>query len=1058
MNVKSEGQDELHARPRKTRTRQTAASRQAERVVYHLQRNVCGKARCKKCQRGEGHGPYWYEYRTHDGHTKRYYQGKSLPPNVRIDPDAPDFAYPLEPSDPSYIETPQEEQTVPLGRVHALPLVGRTNEWGLLLDILQKIEAYQGEDSRSMAAIRATRETLPFDTQRSPQCVLLTGETGIGKTRLAEELALLAQRRGWTVLWSRIYSQESNVPYRTWIELLRRALEHERFTRRLPPTLKPLTTLLPDIDTRLKRGLQDGQDTQYASYIESLESRAAVIGLSSERERLRIQEAVREVFELLCERQPVLLVLDDLQWADASSCELLGYLARHIYGYPIMLLGTYRENEQERHPLQKMLASMKREHTVLAQHIDALSSEEIGQLVTYATQPTPLPETTIRNIQLQASGNPFFAEELARSGSLLSQPTLPSSIASTLDHRIGRLSTSCQQLLGHAAVLGHTFELPVIIAVEGSSEDDDTLFDLLEEAISAHVLTEESQASSRSRVGEIRNEMRVTYSFWHPLLASHLYKRNSAARRTRIHERAALFLQRMYKGREEEVAATIVHHLIESKASADEIIYYATIAGNRAYALSAFTEAMQHYRVALERVEQQSSIDRETQFAYLLERLAECSMILGQWIEARSLFERLLTVRDELTRTFPIPVDELDEGHTHTRQDYEYQVQALIWGEISRTWRYQGNQNEARRRWEQGEAVLREHGIDTGLAWAKMRYQLGGLYAFEGRFDEAMQATHEALTHFERHITASSHPTGTYVTRLPGTPEHEESLTTTRIQRTLLGDPIDIGRVHMQLSLIATSMGEGQRALTHANAALSLFERYDQTREIAHVRCNIGHLYLMRGEYEAARYALQPSLALAERIGDEPLCSVIYSNLAKLAALSAKPGEAEVWYRRAISIASEKQDRDYENRWNVDFAAVLQQQGKQAEAQHCLLNAFRVGWHARNNSWLGNALTGIAAYRLAQAHAASKMQEWNTSHRYLTHAAQDIQRALALDGLETQTRIQAQLVSAQLSLARNDSEQARTELQHVLQVAHSHKLVAIERQAQQLLDDTDTPE
>jgi len=1048
-----------------------------ERVVYHLQVSYCGKARCSKCREGIGHGPYWYLYRTRNGHTTRHYVGKQLPIGVQQSTVTPWVAYPIltsapttdgnaiSPSSIAEATNSYQEPPVTFGRTHQGPLIGRDKEWSVLSELLVDIEKYSSEDAETNQTIKAAQETLPLDTQRTPHCALLTGEAGIGKTRLAEELGLTAQRHGWLVLWSRVYSQESNVPYRTWIELLRRALSHDMFSREepLPAKLRPLVALVPDMNNRLTqphRGRQVYQQMQAAIGVQTMQE---MLARGDEQERLRIQEAVRTLLIALCQQQPVLIVLDDLQWADGGSCELLGYLARHIYGYPIMLVGTYRDNEHEHHPLQAMIAHMKREHTVLTQQIDPLSSEEIGLLVTQTTDPTPLPETTIRNIQVQASGNPFFAEELARSGPL---QTLPTTITSTLDHRIGRLSGPCQQMLGNAAVLGNTFELPVILAVEGADDDDDRLFDLLEEAIHARVLTEENEG--------LRNPTRVTYSFWHPLLANHLYHRNSAARRTRIHQRAALVIQRMYKGREEEVAATIAYHLIESGAQAKEILHYATLAGNRAYSVSAFTEAMQHYRAALERVEQFPSFQNRAQLAYLLERLAECSMILGKWDEARQHFERLLDARGTLlaasssilNNAHPAVTPRFIASAPNNAHRYEAQVQALIWGEISRTWRYQGNSVETKRCCERGEEELREHGITTGPAWAKLRYQDGGLFLLEGRFDEALQATQEALAQFEQQTTSQvmththismSGPVETsdksqpYMLHVHSSDVPLDSSYMTRIQRTLLGDPVDIGRVHRQLGLIINNQGQLSVALTHLKAALVLFERYDQVREIAHVQCDIGYIHLIRGEYDAAQPALQRSLKLAERIGDEPLSSVIYSNLAKLATIFNKPNEAEIWYKRAISIAGTVQDREYENRWNVDLAAVLQEQGKLADARVCLVRAMRVGWTSRNNPWIGNALVGLGDYRLTQARAEQMHQR--RRNRFLAHAERDIQRALAIEELDAQARIRAQFVHAQISLLHGRRDKAHHELTLVLNEAHSHELAAIETAAQRLLDD-----
>ena len=193
---------------------------------------------------------------------------------------------------------------------------------------------------------------------------------------------------------------------------------------------------------------------------------------------------------------------------------------------------------------------------------------------------------------------------------------------------MGRLSTPCQRLLGNAAVLGGSFEFTTIARMEAGGvnpTDEDTILDLIEEALQAGVITEEGTGTH------------VSYHFWHPLLASHLYDKLSAARRANLHRRAANVLQQIYRNREEEGAATITHHLVEGGGDSQNIIHYAELAGNHAYALSAYPEAERYYRIAATHLEEPDtepgmleSEHEQSQLAYLLERLGECAQIPGQ--------------------------------------------------------------------------------------------------------------------------------------------------------------------------------------------------------------------------------------------------------------------------------------------------------------------------------------------------------------------------------------------------------------------------------------------
>ena len=496
-----------------------------------------------------------------------------------------------------------------IGRTHQSPLVGRTQE---LRDLQTLLNTTEQAAKFKLPGQRKHATSLALDTQRTPQCMLLMGEVGIGKTRLAEEIGREARARGWLVAWSRVYAQESGIPYRLWVEVLRKALTNGMVQRqeiaKRPLVYQPLNVLLPELQTLLP---QVEFPTQ----------------MLAEQEQLRLWEAARELLSNVAEGTPLLIVLDDLQWSDDSSCELLAYLARRIYGHPIIIIGTCRDNElPTNHALRPLLTDLQRERAVETVSLEPLSDQHIGTLVTQIAQPAlQLAEPTIERIQNRAAGNPFFAEELTRGISIQSDTIpLPESITAVLDLRLNRLSKACQSLLRKAAVLGGSFEFPLIQAMEAtnasSEADEDTILDLLEEALHSEMLTEEGVGT------------RITYLFWHPLLVSHLYEGLSAARRASLHRRAADILRTTYQRREEEGAAIITHHLLLGGGDPQHIIHYAELAGDHAYSLSAYPEAEKHYRIAVEHIDSTTGKNADTEeqlrLAYLLERLGECTSLI----------------------------------------------------------------------------------------------------------------------------------------------------------------------------------------------------------------------------------------------------------------------------------------------------------------------------------------------------------------------------------------------------------------------------------------------
>ncbi len=490
---------------------------------------------------------------------------------------------------------------ISFGRSHANPLVGRDAELAALHRLLLAPE--QQGSKRQAARVQAT--AIPLDTQRQPQCMMVMGESGLGKTRLAEEISRDAQDRGWLVAWSRSYAQESSIPYRAWIDILRGIMAAASWPRQAletNPRLAHLAVLLPELAPIFP-----------ASTFPTPTRGAATFTMPAppEQEQQRLWEAMLEFFMIAIDHAPLLVVLDDIQWADTGSCELLGYLARRLSGRPVIFLATCRDTElAPRHPLRPLLAHMQREHTVTTLPLQPLNTEQISAMLSYYD----VPGSIAQDIQQQALGNPFFAEELAYAYTSRSQVAerreqkglrsrdviLPRSIAAALDSRMGRLSIPCQLLLSDAAVLGGSFELRAIVAMQLESgdagrADEDSALDMLDEAVRAGVIGEEGKGDN------------INYHFWQPLLVSHLYDRLSATKRALLHRRAADILRRYYASREEQGAAAIVRHLAAADGEAQQIIHYAEMAGNAAYALSVYPEAERYYRLAVEQLGEETA-------------------------------------------------------------------------------------------------------------------------------------------------------------------------------------------------------------------------------------------------------------------------------------------------------------------------------------------------------------------------------------------------------------------------------------------------------------------
>ncbi len=914
-----------------------------------------------------------------------------------------------------------EVAVIQIGRAHQSPLVGREEELGVLRNMVLTTE----HSARFRLSQRKTLATTFDSTQRRAQCMLLMGDVGIGKTRLAEEVSRDAKRRNWAVAWSRVYAQEGSIPYRLWTEVLRKAMAQGAWQRqelsRRPVVFQPLCALLPEL-------------------YDYLPPVSFSTPQSPEQEQLNLWMAAHALLTLISESTPLLIALDDLQWADGSSCELLAYLARRIYGHSIVMVGTCRDNElPSNHPLRPLLTDLQREHAVETLPLHPLSDEQIGTLVTQISShvASRVSEPLVQHIRDRAAGNPFFAEELARTIALPAEEgngtsssngasklldlekgaDLPATINAVLDLRLNRLSPDCLRLLNKAAVLGNSFEFPVINDMEAMTpgSNEDVVLDLLEEALKSGMLTEDGVGT------------RITYQFWHPLLVDHLYEKLSAARRASLHRRAADIFQHVYRDREDEGAATITHHLVQGGSASHLIARFAERAGNHSYSLSSYVDAEKYYKTAFEHVDPRT--DDPQHYAYLLEILGECTRVQGKYDDARDYYEKALSVHSQ-------------QLNSSIDLQQEAQIQAILSCEIGLTWYDTGNNAKAQQYYLQSEQILKNVGVLNGPAWAYLLYQQSYVNWREGNYEKAHATANEALRVFEE---KGAHQNNRI----------EFSGNLTRIRRILVDATVNLGRTYVLLGMIANGAGQTGEALSHFNMALAIFEQNERQREITHTCCNLGDLYLRKAEYTQANAVLRRALNLAERIGDIPNLCIIICNLGMLDVRTANLINAENEYQHAISLAENINDLATVSPLSTYLSSLLQEQNRLSEAKRALYRALKISRGMHITPYVGMALVVLGNLRINQAlmlesDRGNDISQSKVDLRMLMRAKKTLKHALALDGIEAETRIEGRLLLAQAHLLLDELDLAHQQTQQAQEEAVQSELTWLVIRAQRL--------
>jgi len=948
---------------------------------------------------------------------------------------------------------------LPSGRHNQSPLIGREYEQQIMRQALYTIEAEEPLQETRTAGEK-TREK-----QKYPHLLLLRGEPGIGKTRLGEELSLEAYGRSWAVAWSRSYEQERTIPYRPWTELLRSLLHN------IPPDKLLQITQSDEENPSMSHVRLERLSMLLPELANSTAAARASTSLPHEQERLLLWEATFGLLEALSKIHPLLLVFDDLHWADDSSIEILTYLTHHLQKQRIFLVATSRDGElTPLHRLHTLIADLRREEAIITLPIQPLTNTQIENLLSH------LPQETVSNIQDQAAGNPFFAEELARYASMHAnekaelvpskppiiqdgQPgkttaqrrqagrgervegrvTLPEAISAVLERRLGRLSRDCQTLLSKAAVLGGSFELSQLLPM-ANEQSEDSILDLLEEALRAGLLTEEGAGAS------------ITYHFWHPLIISHLYERLSAARRAQLHRKAAEALKSINKGptQQEKAAIAIVHHLSRGGGNPEQIAFYAELAGNQAYILSGYSEARRYYlqaiqalinqelqtpensdvqsytRTILPTVVSQQMGDEPRHLCRLMEFAAACNMVLGDFEDARFLYQCTLNVLTTIQQ-------QIGDGRTQEERDYDIQVQALLWREIGNSWAATGDYAHAYASYERGKEVLAQGNVSSGSAWACLHLQYGNMLRLDGRYEEARQRLQEALTILEQVVQPATDTTKIAAQKPPvdiqlevkGARSAKEPAT--RIERALIGDPLEIGYAHERLGVVAASVGQLNEAFRHMELALQIYEQNELLDETARTYGNLGVTYAVKGENKAAHDYMMRSLQLAERIGDIPNQTVSIGNLADITYRAGKLEEAEQWYWRSLTMAERINDRERISWFHAEIALVQKDLGKLQEARENIVRAIKSGRDIKSSRCIHYALVVLGDFRIVEAQEKlSAGQITIPIYKRLLHRAKaTLQHVISLEGLEAEPIIESKYLLAMVFALLGENEQAR---------------------------------
>lgn len=663
-------------------------------------------------------------------------------------------------------------------------------------------------------ALQTLREALEAALAGMGRTVLIAGEAGLGKTRLAHEFAREARGRNVLTLSGACLYEDAPHPYAPFVEML-----HSYEERVGAPQEGELAALWRDARALLGLG-GAGTSAERAALLQQASPTDAQAG---------VFELWTLLLQTLARQRPLLLVVDDLQFASPTTLQLFHYLARNIRRERILLLGLYRPEELlpgmagGPHPLRETLRRMGREQLYQEIPLRPLTEAEVGQIAAEALNVLALDPEFTALLQREVEGNPFYLLEILRllqeQGALervgdhwelveaLEEVRLPEGVVDVLMRRIERVSEEERNLLEWGAVLGHRLDVELLAAV-------------LEE--SRLKLIRRLYALEQQH-GLIASDEQGFY-FAHGKVREVLYAELPPSLRREYHLSAGQALEERWAANPQAVVYDLARHFAAAQAL-DKGYRYALLAAERAEATFAPAEAAGYLEQALDLLgKMPATAERKEQRLALEHRLGRLLATIGRQEDACAALERALCLSRELGRPA---------------------VQAEILLDLGVAQGSVGAWAEALRLAEESLRLAEELGA-TDLQ-ARTLLNLGFLSFEQGHWDQAVARLERALA----------------VAR-----EHGHEL----LEARALGN----------LAIVHNARGERREAIALYQQSIATFSRHEQLLDVARGFSNVGFSHYGLGEYEEARRYYGQALELATKVGDVREQGIVHLHLAEV--------------------------------------------------------------------------------------------------------------------------------------------------------------------------------
>jgi predicted ATPase/class 3 adenylate cyclase len=766
--------------------------------------------------------------------------------------------------------------------------------------------AVEGPLVGRQAELNTAQSLLDGATQGSGSVLVIRGEAGMGKTRLTQEIAQEAQKRGLRVIIGACLSYGGDIPYLPWADVLRALLGISAAER---------ATQLQQLAGGLAAAGLTGWEPLVAEPLDlEMDETELTASLDPRLRQQRLFDIVLELTRHHAQKQPLLLVIDDVHWADPTSLELLDYVARNVAPCPAVLLALHR-------PRGRLDGRWRKLEHATEISLQELPGTAVQGLVADLLDTEEIPDRLIELLLRKAQGNPFFTEEvvralidaevLRRNGTwkLVADPDesgVPDTIHGVIQSRIDRLAETDRRVLQVASVVGRVFSLPVLGGVYPYDDLDGTL---------------PRRMGRLGSLGLVLVEMpepEPVYMFKHALTQDVAYESLSYARRREVHRRVGMFVEAQEGEAVSERPGFLAHHFFQGQAWSKALVY-SLVAGRKAQQEYANEAAVAHFERALQAAAETGE-PCETERLETHEALGEVLTIVGRYNEALGHLEKARALVEVWSPT-PECNRRLAELHRKTAEVYQVK----------------GDYGPAMEWLERGLELP-----DTAQSLERAGLYIAGAAVFHRQGDNqhaqewclrGLQVAEQISTSLGQEVMARGH----YLLGASLVRHGDLSEAVYHCQRGLvlceeLHNLLGQAQAHNNLAMAYYDQDSWELAAQHYRAATGIVSQIGYAEGQARVASNLGEIYLAQGNLDAAREQYQIALDIAERLGMLYGAALLHNNLGAAHARSERWDEAAEHLQQSLMLFEEIGSKDFLAEVFRHLAEVALGQGKSDEA------------------------------------------------------------------------------------------------------------------------------